>query len=456
MLSAQTAIPHSTVVVADRDAWTDGRGEPGAKDAARTNVKRVQSLYGALGASGVAPRALLFAAGTAVTSYVYGWQSMVCTCAATGLSLCLYRSAKNRPIARQCLAYLLFMLTPFLTSINAINTLTGLDPSGAHRYWFGITFATTGLAVFVYKGKLSPTAALLDIVQPLRLYSGPLALPGLSGHWVNASVQRILYYGGWLNLGLYFFFGLAPAFIPFFHLKHSLNCIDILAFATAYELYVYFNFAGISFIAFAILRIFGGAAILNFNTPFVARNVIEYWQRWHISLSIICKTLFFGPLRARVGIGGAVAVVFLASAMWHGATLNFLLWGCFHAAGWMLTYFLIRCHAWGRTAAFVILPVVVVIGRLIFSELDHNLLLRKLYAVITMDVSGPLMLRELTFSKPELFLIGLALAVIVGEVTRARSFRRYRIYRTGWRSIVILILTALLGAAGIGGVYGTR
>jgi hypothetical protein len=73
-----------------------------------------------------------------------------------------------------------------------------------------------------------------------------------------------------------------------------------------------------------------------------------------------------------------------------------------------------------------------------------------------MDVSGPLMLRELTFSKPELFLIGLALAVIVGEVTRARSFRRYRIYRTGWRSIVILILTALLGAAGIGGVYGTR
>lgn len=122
----------------------------------------------------------------------------------------------------------------------------------------------------------------------------------------------------------------------------------------------------------------------------------------------------------------------------------------------MLTYFLIRCHAWGRTAAFVILPVVVIIGRLIFSELDHNLLLRKLYAVITMDVSGPLMLRELTFSKPELFLIGLALAVIVGEVTRARSFRRYRIYRTGWRSIVILILTALLGAAGIGGVYGTR
>ena len=420
------------------------------------NVRRVQPLYEAFAVSRIAPRAVLFTTGTALASYVYGWQSMVCTCAALALSLGLYVGAKNRPIARQYLAYALFLLTPFLTSINAINALTGLDPSGAHRYWFGIPFALTALAIFVYKGQLSPTAALLDIAQPIRLYSGPLALPGLSGIPINVSVKRISYYGSWLTLGLFFFFGLAPAFTPFFELKRSLHCLDILVFATTYELYVYFNFAGISFVAFAILRLFGGTAILNFDTPFAARNIIEYWQRWHISLSQVCKTLFFGPLRARIGLGGAVAVVFLASAMWHGTTLNFFLWGCFHAAGWLATYFLMKRNAWGRIAAVAIFPFVVIIGRLIFSELDHNLLLRKLYAVATMELSQPLMLRELTFSRPGLLLIGLAVAVIVGEVTSVRSFRRYRIYRTGWYSIAILILTAFLGAAGIGGVYGTR
>jgi alginate O-acetyltransferase complex protein AlgI len=420
------------------------------------DVTRVQSLYQSLVVSKIAPRALLFAGGTAVASYVYGWQSMVSTCAAIALSLGLYAGAKNRPIARRCLAYSLFLLTPFLTSINVINALTGLDPSGAHRYWFGITFALTALAVFVYKGQLSPTVALLDIAQPIRLYSGPLALPGLSGKPINVSVKRILYYGSWLTLGLFFFFGLAPAFTPFFVLKRSLNCLDILAFATAFEFYVYFNFAGISFIAFAILRMFGGAAILNFDTPFAARNIIEYWQRWHISLSQACKTLFFGPLRARIGLGGAVAAVFLASAMWHGTTLNFFIWGCFHATGWLATYFLMKRSALGRIAALAIFPFVVIIGRLMFSELDYDLLLRKLYAVATIEFSEPLMLRELTFTRPDLLLIGFALAVIVGEVTSVRSFRRYRIYRTGWYSIAILVLTALLGAAGIGGVYGTR
>src|SRR5262249_39875614 len=272
----------------------------------------------------------------------------------------------NKLAIRRCLAYLLFFLTPFLTSINAINTLTGLNPSGAERYWFGITFASASLAVFIYEGKLSLGAAILQISQPLRLFSGPVAIPYPRVGPKSNTILRLLIYGSWFNLGLFFFFVLAPALTPFFALKMSTNPFDTLVFATIYELYVYFNFAGISFIAYAILRAFGVPAILNFNTPFAARNVIEYWQRWHISLSQVCKLLFFRPIRNLFGLPIAVMAVFLSSAMWHGTSLNFLLWGIFHALGWIVSYALLTRCRYGRVLAIALLPFFVIVGRLIF------------------------------------------------------------------------------------------
>jgi alginate O-acetyltransferase complex protein AlgI len=404
----------------------------------------------------LATTALLFALCTAVACYVYGWQSMIFTYSVATITLLLYKLFNRRPLARELLAYCLFLLTPLLTSINALNTLTGLDPSGAQRYFFGITFASAALGAHVYTSNLRLRSTFLDIVQPIRLYSGPLALP--SGMTIRGrlSTRRFAYYGGWLNLGLFFFFGLAPAFLPLLELRRSFNCLDIWLFAAAYELYVYFNFAGISFIAYAVLRISGCDAVLNFNTPFAARNVIEYWQRWHISLSQVCKLLFFGPARARLGLGGAVASVFFASAMWHGTSWNFLLWGIFHASAWLGTYLLVKRSSWGGVLTLLLFPFIVVLGRLLFSEVDPYLLSRKLFSLATMEMSEPLIVRELVFSKSELFLVGLAIAVVAAEVSNLLLFRRYKVYRVGWNSIIILLLTVLFGSAGMGGVYGTR
>jgi len=388
--------------------------------------------------------------------YAYGWQSMVFTTMVTALSFTINLTITNSLSARKCLAYLLFFLTPFLTSINAINTLTGLNPSGAERYWFGITFASASLAVFIYEGKLSLDAAIFQISQPLRLFSGPVAIPHPRIGPKPNTILRLLIYGSWFNLGMFFFFVLAPALTPFFALKRSTNPLDTLIFATAYELYVYFNFAGISFVAYALLRAFGVTAVLNFNTPFAARSLIEYWQRWHISLSQVCKLLFFRPIRDRLSLPIAVIAVFLSSAMWHGTSLNFLIWGIFHALGWIVSYALLTRCLYGKILATAILPFFVIIGRLIFSEIDPHLLFIKLGSLMTADLSDPPLVRDIVLSNTAALLLVVALAVIWGEAAKVRSFRRYRIYRTGWNSIALLVFVIFFGSSGLGGIYGAR
>jgi alginate O-acetyltransferase complex protein AlgI len=77
------------------------------------------------------------------------------------------------------------------------------------------------------------------------------------------------------------------------------------------------------------MRIAGFIMPRNFRHPFSATSVIDYWQRWHISLSQILKELFFVKLKSKIGLYSTVFVVFFASAIWHGISQSFIFWGIF-------------------------------------------------------------------------------------------------------------------------------
>ncbi|HTW94897.1 MAG TPA: MBOAT family O-acyltransferase, partial [Tepidisphaeraceae bacterium] len=109
-------------------------------------------------------------------------------------------------------------------------------------------------------------------------------------------------------------------------------------------IWLYVDFSAYSDIAVGIGTLIGVATPENFMRPYFARNIINFWERWHISLSLwIRRNLFFpvqiGLLRRTEGkmplfcasIGFCVA--FLLCGMWHGIALNFFVWGCMHAAG---------------------------------------------------------------------------------------------------------------------------
>ena len=97
---------------------------------------------------------------------------------------------------------------------------------------------------------------------------------------------------------------------------------------------LYFDFSGYSDMARGLGRMFGFRLPENFDAPLTAVSVKDFWRRWHMTLSRFLMTYIYFPLggnrkgKARQCLN--LAVVFLVSGIWHGASWNFVLWGCMH------------------------------------------------------------------------------------------------------------------------------
>jgi D-alanyl-lipoteichoic acid acyltransferase DltB (MBOAT superfamily) len=122
------------------------------------------------------------------------------------------------------------------------------------------------------------------------------------------------------------------------------GCADAWIAALSYTLQIYFDFSGYSDMACGLAMMMGVTIPLNFHSPYKATSLIEFWRRWHMSLSRFLKDYLYIPL------GGSrngrwlryrnLMVTMLLGGLWHGAALNFLLWGFIHGLGLLIN------HAW--------------------------------------------------------------------------------------------------------------
>ena len=104
--------------------------------------------------------------------------------------------------------------------------------------------------------------------------------------------------------------------------------------AVAYGIQIYIDFCGYSDIVIGISKTLGFSLERNFNYPYMARSVSDFWRRWHISLSNWLKDNIYIPLggnrRGKLKKYLNVMVVFLVSGIWHGGGLSFIVWGMLH------------------------------------------------------------------------------------------------------------------------------
>ena len=104
----------------------------------------------------------------------------------------------------------------------------------------------------------------------------------------------------------------------------------------AYTMQIYFDFSGYSDMARGLGRMFGFEFLENFNYPYIASTITDFWRRWHISLSTWFKEYVYIPLGGnRKGLPRQILnllVVWALTGFWHGASWNFLLWGLYYAA----------------------------------------------------------------------------------------------------------------------------
>ena len=115
---------------------------------------------------------------------------------------------------------------------------------------------------------------------------------------------------------------------------------EVLAALYAYTLQIYLDFSGYTELVTAIALLLGIRIPENFNQPYTATNLRDFWHRWHISLSSWIRDYLYIPLggsrRGLLRTQVNVAIAMLLSGLWHGASANYLIWGTMHAGGLIL------------------------------------------------------------------------------------------------------------------------
>lgn len=114
----------------------------------------------------------------------------------------------------------------------------------------------------------------------------------------------------------------------------SFGALELWLFAYAFAFQIYFDFSGYTDIARGSAMLFGYKIPINFNLPYIASNISNFWHRWHISLSTWLRDYLFIPLGgSRNGnwqTNKNLLLTMTLGGLWHGASWNFVLWGVFH------------------------------------------------------------------------------------------------------------------------------
>lgn len=165
----------------------------------------------------------------------------------------------------------------------------------------------------------------------------------------------------------------------------SLHTVSALAVMLCYSLQLYYDFSGYSDMAVGIARMLNIELPLNFNSPYKACSVTDFWKRWHITLTGFFTKYLYIPLGGnRRGIKRTcinIMIVFFLSGLWHGANWTYIVWGLMHGllmvierltgkiiekvriAGWLFTFVFVNV-AWIFFRADNISDALVFLGRI--------------------------------------------------------------------------------------------
>lgn len=215
------------------------------------------------------------------------------------------------------------------------------------------TFESLTYIIDVYRREQQPLKSYwefqLYIIYFPKLIAGPIVrykeiAPQLSPQLVPANFQQKVQ-------GLFIFFiGLSKKVIianTLAPVADRLENFSPLALAPehiwicvlAYTFQIYFDFSGYSDMAIGISKIIGLELQHNFNNPYAANSVTEFWKRWHISLTSWFRNYLYIPLGGNRGKPWKtyrnLVLVFLLSGLWHGASWNYIIWGGYHGL-WLL------------------------------------------------------------------------------------------------------------------------
>ncbi|WP_313777755.1 MBOAT family O-acyltransferase [Flagellimonas nanhaiensis] len=246
------------------------------------------------------------------------------------------------------------MFELFGYTIKSTWTLSIVLPVGISFY----TFQTMSYSLDIYYKRVEPTKDFLSFATYVaffpQLVAGPIErASNLLSQITNKRNFNYDQTVAGLKLILWGLFkkmviadGIAPIVDDIFANYHSYPASTLVLGVTLFSFQVYGDFSGYSDIAIGTAKMFGIELMSNFKFPNFSRNVAEYWQRWHVSLSTWFRHYVYIPLGgsrvSKLKSVRNICIIFLVSGFWHGANWTFIFWGAFHALAYIPVFLMGR------------------------------------------------------------------------------------------------------------------
>ena len=341
--------------------------------------------------------------GSIMVNFAAGWAISAC--------IARHRAGAATAVLAGAVTVNLFSIAIFKYAhffVDNLNAVAGTDVAlGAIILPLGISFFTfeqIGFLVDVRRGD-APAASLLRYSVFVTFFPRLVAGPILRFHEIEPQLaaSRELSTAENLAVGLTIFFigfakktlladGIAPYATAAFAGAGRGEPIDLLLSwggALAYTCQLYFDFSGYSDMAIGAARCFGIRFPMNFFAPYKATSIIEFWRRWHMTLSRFLRDYLYiglgGNRRGKARRYANLLITMLLGGLWHGANWTFVLWGALHGAYLMVN------HAWiaicarspvlsafrgsraGASFGFAVTFLAVVVGWVLFRSPDMTI-----------------------------------------------------------------------------------
>ncbi|WP_286261913.1 MBOAT family O-acyltransferase [Thalassotalea atypica] len=239
----------------------------------------------------------------------------------------------------------------------SIPTLSWVLPVGISFY----TFQSLSYTIDVYRGDMKPRKGLVEFVAALSFFPQLVAGPILRAKQILPQMHAIalpkwdaIKHGFLLiTVGLIKKTGADLLAIPAqkaFEAKEAISTLELWTGVLAFAGQIYGDFSGYTDMAIGIALILGFSIPLNFRVPYFAISPVDFWRRWHISLSSWLRDYLY------ISLGGNrnnnrtrnVFLTMLLGGLWHGAAWTFIAWGAFHGAIITATHYLANLPIFSR------------------------------------------------------------------------------------------------------------
>lgn len=272
-----------------------------------------------------------------------------------GLLIDKYRNDKKKSKLFLVISVILILLNLFIFkyldfSIGIINSVfktnIGLTklvlPIGISFY----TFQILSYVIDLYWGKVGVQKNYFRLLLYVSFFPQLIAGPIVRYETVEKEISdRKTTLDGFISGFKRFIWGLAKKvivannvaiFCDYIYNNYSSYGSNILwVAAVCYTLQIYFDFSGYSDMAIGLGKMFGFNFLENFNYPYIATSITDFWRRWHISLSTFFRDYVYIPLGgnrvSNIKFIRNIFIVWLLTGIWHGASYNFILWGLYYA-----------------------------------------------------------------------------------------------------------------------------